>query len=97
MLNAANGNCLWDSIINNILGRGCYKKKLSENSKQLRVNAMFIYMADFMAQEMVPDTYDYTCCPCLCKGKSNKLDLNMTRYIHSKEWDAKFLEALVSE
>ena len=23
-------------------------------------DAMFIYMADFMAQEMVPDTYDYT-------------------------------------
>ena len=29
-LNAANGNCLWDSIINNILGRICYKKKLGE-------------------------------------------------------------------
>ena len=60
MLNAANGNCLGDYIINNILGRGCYKKKFRENSKQLRVNAMFIYMADFMAQEMVPDIYIYT-------------------------------------
>ena len=40
ILNAANGNCLWDSIINNILGRGCYKKKLRENSKQLRVRSI---------------------------------------------------------
>ena len=29
--------------------------------------------------------------------KKTELDLNMTRYIHGKEWDAKFLEALVSE
>ena len=36
ILNAVNGNCLWDAIINNILGRGCYKK----NSKQLRVRSI---------------------------------------------------------
>ena len=58
---------------------------------------MFIYMADFMAQEMVPETYDYTKLFGLWKGNGNKLDLNMTKYIHGKEWDAKFLEALVSE
>ena len=50
-----------------------------------------------LAQEMVPETYDYTKLFGLWKGKGNKLDLNMTRYIHGKEWDAKFLEALVSE
>ena len=57
----------------------------------------FIYKADFMTQEMVPDTYDYTKLFGLWKGKGNKLDLNMTMYIHGKEWDATFLEALVSE
>ena len=50
-----------------------------------------------MNNEMVPDTHDYTKLFGLCKGKGSKLDLNMTRYIHGKEWDAKFLEALVSE
>ena len=58
---------------------------------------MFIYMGDFMAQEMVPNTYNYRKLFGLWKGKGSKLDLNMTRYIHGKEWDAKFLEALVSE
>ena len=58
---------------------------------------MFIYMADFSAQEMVPYTYDQTKNVCLWKGKGNKLDHNMTTYIHGMEWDAKFLEALVSE
>ena len=46
-------------------------------------DAMFIYMGDFMAQEMVPDTYDYTKLFGLWKGKGIKLDLNMTRYIKS--------------
>ena len=59
--------------------------------------AMFDYMSDFMSHKMVPDTYDYTKLFGLWKGKGRKLDLNMTRYIHGKDWDAKFLEALVSE
>ena len=50
-----------------------------------------------MAQEMVPDTYDYIKLFGLWKGKGSKQDLNMTIYIHGKEWDAKFQEALVSE
>ena len=37
-----------------------------------------------MAQEMVPDTYDYTKLFGLYKGKGSKLDLNMTIYIHGK-------------
>ena len=58
-------------------------------------DAMFDYMSDFMSQEMVPDTYDYTKLFGLWKGKGSKLHLNMTRYIHGKDWDEKFLEALV--
>ena len=54
-------------------------------------------MADFMDNELEPETYDYTTLFGPWKGKNSKLDLNMTRYIHGKEWDAKFLDALVSE
>ena len=54
-------------------------------------------MSEFMSQEMVPDIYHYTKLVGLWKGKGCKLDLDMTRYIHGKDWDAKFLEALVSE
>ena len=31
------------------------------------------------------------------KQKGSELDLNLMRYIHGKEWDAKLLEALISE
>ena len=60
-------------------------------------DAMYIYMADFMNNEILPDTNDYTKLFGRWKGKGTKLDPNMIRYIHGKEWDAKFLEALVSE
>ena len=60
-------------------------------------DAMYVYMADFMDNELVHDKYDYTHLFGLWKGKGSKLDLNMTRYIHGKEWDTKFLEALLSE
>ena len=35
--------------------------------------SLFIYMADFMAQEKVPNTYDYTKLFSLWKGKGSKL------------------------
>ena len=39
ILNAANGNCLFDVKLANIKGRGCYKTKLKESSKQLRIRS----------------------------------------------------------
>ena len=58
-------------------------------------DAMYIYMGHLIAHEMVPDTYDYTKLFSLWKGKGSELD--MMRYIHGKDWDAKMLEALVAE
>ena len=40
ILNAANGNCLFDAILENIKGRACYKTKLKESSKQLRIRSI---------------------------------------------------------
>ena len=40
ILNAANGNCLFDAILANIKGRGCYKTKVKESSKQLRIRSI---------------------------------------------------------
>ena len=82
-------------------------KHLKKNNKKMfrHINkagqefqdAMFEYMADLVNNETVPEQYDYTKLFGLWKGKGNKLDLNMQRYIHGKDWDAKLLEALVSE
>ena len=37
-------------------------------------DAMFDYMADFIFNKMVPDTYDYTKIFGLCKGKGSEHD-----------------------
>ena len=39
-LNSAIGNCLWDSIINNILGKICSKSRTQVNGKQLRLRSL---------------------------------------------------------
>ena len=46
---------------------------------------------------MVPDTNDYTKIFGLLKRKGSKLDLNMMKCIHGKDWDTNLLEALISE
>ena len=40
ILNAANGNCLFDAILDNIKGRACYKTKLKGSSKLLRIRSI---------------------------------------------------------
>ena len=40
ILNAADGNCPFDSIINNVKSRKCYKTKITESSKELRIRSI---------------------------------------------------------
>ena len=49
------------------------------------------YLTDFILNAFVPETYGYTKLFGLWKQKGSELDLNMMRYIHGKEWDAKLL------
>ena len=49
-------------------------------------DAMFDYMADFIFNEILPETYDYTKPFGLWKGKSTKLNLNMMG------WNGKLLK-----
>ena len=39
-LNSANGNCVWESIIYNMLYREYFKNKTKETSKQLRTRSL---------------------------------------------------------
>ena len=53
-------------------------------------DAIFDYMANFLFNDMLPDTYDYTKLFGLWKGKGSKLDIKMSifgtrdvsRYLH---------------
>ena len=59
--------------------------------------AMFKYYEPLINLEQVPENYNFTKLFGLWKGKGSELDLNMMRYIHGKDWDAKLLEALVAK
>ena len=58
---------------------------------------MFKYYEPLINQELEPETYTSAKLVGLWKGKGSELDLNMMRYIHGKDWDAKMLEALVAK
>ena len=44
-LNSANGNCVWQSIIYNFLGREFFNGKTKETSKQLRLRSLNLAQA----------------------------------------------------
>ena len=71
-------------------------KHITRAGENFRI-AMFKYYEPLINLELVPETYNYTKLFGLWKGKGSELDLNMMRFIHGKDWDAKLLEALVSE
>ena len=92
MKDKTKGALLTEKTYKSVLKHLKKKKKYITKAGQYFQDAMYIYMADFMDNKLVPDTYHYTKLFGLWKGKGSKLDLNMTRYIHGKEWDAKFLK-----
>lgn len=49
---------------------------------------MYHYHADIIKQEELPTAYG---------KKGNKLDLTMMRFIRCKDWDAKTVDALVTD
>ena len=55
--------------------------------------AFFQYTARIIRTEEVPDKFDITRLFPIWK----KIVLNTMRYIHSKEWDARLIDALITE
>ena len=51
--------------------------------------AFYYYAARIISTEDIPDKFDITRLFPIWKRKGRALDLNMMRYIHSKDWDAR--------
>ena len=56
-------------------------------------DAIYWYMKKIIRHENTPFDFSFTS----LKKKGSALDLNMMRYIHTKIWEAKLCEALVTE
>ena len=53
-------------------------------------------MNRIIREEEVPKAFNLTWLIAIWKKKGSALDLNQMRYIHTKLWDAKLCEALVT-
>ena len=58
---------------------------------------IFWYMKKIISTETTPIAFSYTTLIPIWKKKGSALDLNMMRYVHTKIWEAKLCEALVTE
>ena len=71
--------------------------KLLNKSGEKYKEAIYYYMRRIFKQEEVPTEFELTWLIAIWKRKGSALDLNMMRYIHTKLWDAKLCEALVTK
>ena len=71
-------------------------KLLNKSGKKYK-DAIYYYMRRIFKQEEIPIMFQITWLIAIWKRKGSALDLNMMRYIHTKLWDAKLCEALVTK
>ena len=71
--------------------------KLLNKSGDKYKDALYYYMRRIFKQEDIPSIFQITWLIAIWKRKGSALDLNMMRYIHTKHWDAKLCEALVTK
>mgnify|MGYP001305180074 CR=1 FL=1 len=70
--------------------------KLLNNAGGKYRSAIYHYMKRIIRDEDIPEAFNLTCLIAIWKKKGSALDLNQMRYIHTKLWDAKLHEALVT-
>ena len=70
--------------------------KLFNNAGSKYRKAIYHYMNRIIRDEETPTAFALTWLIAIWKKKGSALDLNQMRYIHTKLWDAKLCEALVT-
>ena len=61
------------------------------------IEAMFVWMKRLIKYELIHTAYSNTWLILIWKRKGSALDLNMMRFVHTREWEAGLCEALVTE
>ena len=81
----------------------CLRKKNKNMFKLLNragdryKEAIYLYMKRIIKEEEVPTEFHLTWLTAIWKLKGSALDLNIMRYIHTKLWDTKLCEAIVTK
>ena len=87
---------LYKTVIKDIKKKNKGMFKLFNNAGNKYRKAIYQYMNRIIRDEKPPAAFALTWLIAIWKKKGSALDLNQMRYIHTKLWDAKLCEALVT-
>ena len=88
---------LYNKVVKRINDKGMRIVDFLNKSGDKYKEAIFWYMKKIISNETTPFAISYTTLIPIWKKKGSALDLNMMRYVHTKIWEAKLCEALVTE
>ena len=88
---------LYYKVLKRIKVKGKRMFDLLNKSGEKYKKVIFLYMKKIISTETTPIAFSYTTLIPIWKKKGSALDLNMMRYVHTKIWEAKLYEALVTE
>ena len=88
---------LYYKVLKRIKEKGKRMFDLLNRSGDKYKEVIFWYMKKIISTENTPIAFSYTTLIPIWKKKGSALDLNMMRYVHTKIWEAKLCEALVTE
>ena len=88
---------LYNKVLKRISKKGKKMFDLLTKAGEKYKEAIFQYMKRIIKHEEIPQSFSLTWLIAIWKGKGSALDLNMMRFVHTKMWEAKLCEALVTE
>ena len=88
---------IYYKVLKRIKEKGKRMFDLLNKSGEKYKEVIFWYMKKIISTETTPIAFSYTTLIPIWKKKGSALDLNMMRYVHTKIWEAKLCEALVTE
>ena len=88
---------MYEEVLKDLKKKGKKMFELLNRSGKKYKDAIYWYMKRIFSEEEIPMIFQLTWLIAIWKRKGSVLDLNMMRYIHTKYWDAKLCEALVTK
>ena len=88
---------LYNEVLNDLKKKNKGMFKCLNNAGDKYKKAIYYYMKRIIRDEDIPKGFNLTWLIAIWKKKGSALDLNQMRYIHTKLWDAKLCEAIVTK
>ena len=88
---------LYRKVLERIKKKGKRMFNLLNKAGEKYKDSVNLYIRKIIKKEQIPFQFSYTSLVPIWKKKGSALDFKMMRFIHSKEWEARLCEAIVTE